>query len=463
MRVNKLFWAGTVLAASSFAPSFAQAESLREALIAAYSNNPTLNAARAGQRAQNEEVSLALSGRRPTVTGATTFGAQSQRSFQSGGFGTGSFNDDFLTGSASVTVTQNVFNGFQIANNIKSAEAGVQAGFENLRNTEQSVLQLAVTSYLDVLRDREIMNLQERNTEFSREQLRAARAQAEVGEGTRTDIALAEANLANSLSALAASKSALRASEATYQQVIGTTPGVLSSPSDAAQFLPTSLDAAVDIAQKQHPLIKAAQHNVDAGQFNVKISEGTLLPSLSLNGNYQRSYQTGTIDSNADVGSITANVTVPIYQGGARFSNIRQSKEIVGQLRIQVDEVRRQIDQAVRASWAALISARSQTLSAQTNVSASKVALDGLVEERKVGEATTLDVLNAQSNLITAQVALANARRDRIVASYAVLSSIGEFTGERIDIAQATNVVPTTVHYKKVRDKWFGLRTPSGN
>ena len=441
----------------------ASADTLHQALINAYSNNPTLNAARAAQRAQNENVSQALAGRRPTVSATTSLGGQSSSSSLTGGFGEGTFSDDVLTNSSTVTLTQNLFNGFQITNNVKSAEAGVKAGFENLRNTEQNVLELAVTAFVDVLRDRKILNLQERNTNFSREQLRGSRALAEAGEGTRIDIALAEANLADSLSSLAAAKSALRGSEATYNQIIGKRPGKLSSPSDASRFLPKSLNSALAIARKSHPLINAARYNVDAGQFNVKVSEGTLLPTVTLDANLNRSLQRGTTVSDSSTGTITANVTIPIYQGGSRFSNIRQAKETVSQLRIQVDEVRKQIDQAVHASWAALQSSRSQTRSAKTNVRASQLALTGLVEERKAGEATTLDVLNAQSNLITAQVSLANARRDTIVASYSLLSAIGDLTGDRIDVAKATNVVSTKVYYKKVRDKWFGLRTTSGN
>lgn len=460
----KRFALVSAVAASTLLVSFTvRSETLHSALISAYSNNPTLNAARAQQRAQNENVAQARAGRRPTIDATSSIGLQSQRSFQAGGFGTGGFNDDFGTASAGLALSQNLFSGFQVSNNIKSAQSGVRAGFESLRNTEQTVLLSAVTSYVDVIRDRDIMNLQERNTNFSREQLRAAKAQADVGEGTRTDVALAEANLAASLSNLAAAKAALRASEATYLQVVGIQPGKLASPSDAVKYLPPSLDAALNVARSEHPLIKAAQHNVDSGQFNVKVNEGTLLPSVSLNGNYQRSIQAGTADLNADVGSLTANLTVPLYQGGARFSNIRQAKEVVNQLRIEVDEIRRLIDQTVRASWAELESARSQTQSAQENVRSSQIALDGLVEERKVGEATTLDVLNAQSSLITAQVSLATARRNRIVASYSLLSSIGRFTGEQVDVAQATNVIPTQVHYKQVRDKWFGLRTTSGN
>ncbi|MEP3525379.1 MAG: TolC family outer membrane protein [Hyphomicrobiales bacterium] len=452
-----------LLAIVSFTPFDVSAESLHSALTSAYSNNPTLNAARAAQRAQNENVSQALAGRRPTISATTSLGGQSSSSSLTGGFGEGDFSDDVITGNSAVTITQNLFNGFQITNNVKSAQAGVKAGIENLRNTEQNTLQSAVTAYVDVLRDRKILNLQGRNTQFSREQLRASEALAEVGEGTRTDVALAQANLADSLSDLAAAKSTLRSSEATYDQIIGKRPGKLSSPTEATRFLPKSLKAALSVARENHPLIKAAQYNVDAGQFNVKVSEGTLLPSVTLDANYQRALQRGTTVSDSSSSTVTANVSFPIYQGGARFSNIRQAKETVSQLRIQVDEARRQIDQAVHASYAQLQSARSQTRSAKTNVSASQIALNGLVEERKVGEATTLDVLNAQSNLITAQVALANARRDTIVASYSLLSSIGDLTGDRIDIAKGTNVVSTEIHYKKVRDKWFGLRTTSGN
>lgn len=457
-QIMRFFMAAVCLVCSP-----AAAEDLNDALTHAYSNNPTLNAARAAQRAQNESVTQAIAGRRPTISATTSLGGQSSSSSLTGGFGEGTFSDDVLQSNSSLTISQNIFNGFQTTNNIKSAKAGVKAGLENLRNTEQNVLQSAVTAYVDVLRDRKIMNLQEHNTQFSREQLRAARAEAEVGEGTRTDVALAQANLADSLSELAGAKSALRSSEATYDQIIGKRPGGLSSPSDASRFLPSSLNDSLRVARQNHPLIKAAQYNVNAGQFNVKVSEGTLLPSVTLDGNYQNALQRGTTISDSNTGTITANVSIPIYQGGSRFSNIRQARETVNQLRIQVDEARRQIDQAVHASWAALVSARSQTRSARTNVSASQVALNGLVEERKVGEATTLDVLNAQSNLITAQVSLANARRDIIVASYSLLSAVGGFTGDRINVAQATNVVTPEVHYKKVRDKWFGLRTTSGN
>lgn len=434
-------------------------ETLYQALVSTYSNNPTLNAARAAQRAQNENINQAIAGRRPTITGTSSIGAQSSRSFLSGGFGI-SQNNDVAIGSAGVTLTQNLFNGFQVSNNIKSAEAGVKAGISNLKNTEQSVLQLAVTAYSDVFRDRKVLGLQQRNVRFSQEQLRASRAQAEVGEGTRTDVALARANVADSLSALAGAKSSLSSSEATYLQIIGTRPTKLTTATGAAKHIPSSLSAALRAARTSHPLIQAARHNVDAGQFNVKVSEGTLLPTVSLNGSYQRNFQSGTQDSNSDTGSVTANVSIPIYQGGARFSSIRQARQTVSQLRIQVDEMRRSVEQSVRAAWAALDASKSQIRSAQTNVGASQTALNGLVEERRLGEATTLDVLNAQSNLITAQVALENARRDRLVASYALLSSIGDLTGERLQVAKSTNVRTPKYHYKVTRDRWLGLRSP---
>ncbi len=437
----------------------ASAETLYQALVATYSDNPTLNAARAAQRAQNESVNQAIAGRRPTITGTTSIGGESTNSSFDGGFGS-SQSSDVIAGSAGVTLTQNLFNGFQVSNNIKSAEAGVKAGISNLKNTEQTVLQLAVTAYADVFRDRKILGLQQRNVKFSQEQLRASQAQAEVGEGTRTDVALARANVADSLSALAGARSSLSSSEATYVQIIGNRPAKLKTATGVAKHIPSSLSASLRRARKSHPLIKAAQHNVDAGQFNVKVSEGTLLPTVSLNGSYLRSFEAGSDDSDTSIGSVTANVSIPLYQGGARFSNIRQARQTVSQLRIQVDEVRRSVEQAVRAAWAALEASKSQIRSAQTNVSASQTALNGLVEERRLGEATTLDVLNAQSNLITAQVALENARRDRLVASYALLSSIGDLTGDRLKVAKSTNVRQPTFHYKVTRDRWIGLRSP---
>lgn len=441
----------------------AHAESLFQALVSTYSNNPTLNAARAGQRAQNENVSIAKAGRRPTVASTGQIGRTSTRTFNPAGIFNSTTNDDFTQGNAGFSVQQNLFNGFQNKNNIRAAKSGVKAGAQALKNVEQTVLVEAVTAYTDVLRDREILTLQERDVSFSREQVRASRAQARVGEGTRTDVALAEADLASALSALAAAKSALKASEASYVEVIGHQPGGLSAPTDASRHLPKSLKQAIKIARHEHPLIRSAQHNVDAGQFNVRVSEGTLLPGVSLNGTYQKSFQAGTIDSNSDTGSVTVDISVPLYQGGSRFATIRQSKETVSQLRIQVDESRRSVIQGVRASWASLESARSQIRSARSNVRASQVAVQGLVEERKVGQATTLDVLTAQSNSIAAQVSLANAQRDSIVASYSLLASIGRFTGQNVQIAQHTNVKEPTYHYQQVKDRWVGLRTPSGN
>ncbi|MEM8795783.1 MAG: TolC family outer membrane protein [Pseudomonadota bacterium] len=457
--------AKTVLAAASalaiMVASPVSAETLKSALSAAYKNNPTLNAARAGQRATNESVGIAKSARRPSLTATGQLGTETSRTFNTAGFSAGT-NNDVVLGSVGGSFQQNIFNGFQVSNDIRSAKANVKAGLEGLRNTEQSVLVLAVTAYSDVLRDREIVKLQERDVQFSQEQVRAARAQAEVGEGTRTDVALAEADLAAALSALAGAQADLRTSEASYREVIGHQPTSLSSKPVSAPGLPSTLNDAIKISQREHPLIRSAQHSVDAGQFNVRSSEGTLLPSVTLNGSYQRSFQSGVIDTNSDSAQVTADVTVPIFLGGSRFSTIRQAKETVGQLRIQVDENRRSIEQGVRSSWAALESATSQIKSARTNVRASQIAVDGLIEERKVGQATTLDVLTAQSNLIDAQISLSNALRDRVVASYNLLASIGRFTGERISIASASIVEPPSFHYEKVVDRWFGLRTPSG-
>lgn len=194
----------------------ARADSLNEALAAAYANNPTLNAERAATRVTDENVPQALSGYRPRVSGFGTVGSQRSDTTQA----TGSQN--FAT--AGITITQPIFNGFQTVNNTKAAEAQVRAQREALRNTEQNVLLDAATAYMDVVRDQQILKLRRSDVRFLQEQVRAANDRLSVGEGTRTDVAQSEARLASAQSQVSLARANLEASIGTYRQVIGRDP-----------------------------------------------------------------------------------------------------------------------------------------------------------------------------------------------------------------------------------------------
>ncbi|MEZ5781615.1 MAG: TolC family outer membrane protein [Rhizobiaceae bacterium] len=451
MFVRRALLAAVVLSSTALTSVSASAETLLGALAKAYTNNSELNAARAGLRATDEDVAIAKSGYRPVIAGTGSYSAAKQNGLE------------IQTGSFGIEIQQNLFDGFQTRNSVRGAESRVRASTESLRNTEQTVLFNAASSYMNVIRDRQIAVLTERNLEFLTEQVRAARSRFDVGEGTRTDVAQADASRSAATAQLAAARAQAESSAAEYRRYIGDDPKTLKGASPA-KGLPKSLDAAFSIASVQHPAILATNHLVDAAAFTVKTAEGALLPQLNATAGMSRSFREtngGSLsDGYTNSASIGAQITVPIYQGGRVSAQVRQSKESLGQARIQVDVTRDQVRAAVTSAWSQYVAARQQVIANRALVSAAQLALDGVVEERNVGQRTTLDVLNAQADVISAQISLASSERDVVVASYAILSSIGQLGVEKL----ALNVQKyrPEEHYNAVKDKWYGLRTPDG-
>jgi outer membrane protein len=280
-------------------------------------------------------------------------------------------------------------------------------------------------------------------------------------------VAQADAARAAAVAQLSAARSQAASSAAIYRQVVGDEPGNLKSASPLAKLLPKGLDQAVGLASGEHPAIIATQHLVDAAGFTVKSSEGALLPQISASAGVSRSYRntegslSGTLnDGTSDAASIGATLTVPIYQGGRVSAQVRQNKEQLGQARIEVDVQRDRVRAAVTSAWTQYIAARESVEANRALISAAQLALNGVIEERNVGQRTTLDVLNAQSDVIDAQINLANSEREVVVASYAILSATGRLSARRLGL-QVTEYRPEE-HYNAVKDKWFGLRTPDG-
>lgn len=428
----------------------ASAETLASALAAAYANNPTLNAARAETRATDEGVPQALSGYRPQISAFAGIGARSN-----GGIGTQS-------GNVGVNLTQPLFRGFRTENGVQLAEALVLASRESLRNTEQVVLLDAVEAYMNVIRDRAIIELRQANLNFLQEQVRAANDRLSVGEGTRTDVALAEASAAAATSELSLARANLEADRGFYQQTIGNEPNGLEAPG-TAPGLPADFDVALAAARSEHPAILAATYSADAAAYNVEIVEGELLPTVSLDGSISRTW-TGGLPEGSDGSNTTAeigvNVTVPIYEGGAVYSRVREAKETLGQRRIEVDIARDQVMASLIAAWGTLEASRAQVVAARAQVEATGLALSGIIEEQRVGQRTTLDVLNAQNDVTTSRVSQIQAERDVVVASYAVLSAMGRLAAGEIGVVETT--YQPVEHYEAVRDSWIGLRTPDG-
>ncbi|RVD61800.1 transporter [Mesorhizobium sp. M2D.F.Ca.ET.185.01.1.1] len=455
---HKNVLAAILVSATALSPLAASAETITGALAKAYQYNSQLNSARAGVRVTDEGVAIAKSGYRPTVNGSGSIDYSSTR-IQGA-------TQNLTTGSFGIQINQMLFDGFQTKNNVAAAEAQVKASVESLRNTEENILFNAASAYMDVIRDRQVAALTEQNLQFLTEQARAARSRFEVGEGTRTDVAQADASRATAVAQLSAARATALASAATYHQIVGDEPGKLKAASPLGKLLPGNLDSALAVASAEHPAILSTQHLVDAAAFAVKSHEGALLPQLTasagVSDNYSHSSPASISRPNgsstsADIG---ATLTIPIYSGGRTEALVRQSKESLSEARIQVDVSRDQVRQAVVSAWTQYVAARESVDANRQVIDAAQLALNGVIEERNVGQRTTLDVLNAQNAVITAKINQASSERDVVVASYAILSAMGRLSVDRLGLP-VTKYKPEE-HYNAVKDKWTGLRTPDG-
>lgn len=445
-----------VFSAFLMSASGLQAETLPSALAAAYRSNPQLNAQRAQVRITDETVPQALSGYRPTVSATVDVGVTRTESETS----VGPLNGTTTPRGAGITATQNVFNGFRTANRTRAAESQVLAAREGLRVMEQQILLDAATAYMNVLRDTAILDLQRRNVEVLEEQLRQTRDRFNVGEVTRTDVAQSESRLAAARSQALVAEANLSTSRAVYRRVIGNEPAKLAPGMPVDRLSPRSLPAAVSRGTTENPLITAAMHGVDVALLQVKINEGALYPTLAVQASVQQRYDSSIQTQRAFAASAVAQLSIPLYQGGTEYALIRQSKEQLGQQRLTMDQQRDQVRATVVQAWGLLEAAKAQIQAAQAQVTAAEVALNGVREEARVGQRTTLDVLNAQQELVNARVSLVTAQRDRVVNSYTLLASTGHLTPQKLGLK--VEVYDARIHYHQVRDAWIGVRTPDG-
>ncbi|WP_319773895.1 TolC family outer membrane protein [Breoghania sp.] len=432
-----------------------QAQSISEALAMAYSNNPSLNAARATLRATDENVPQALSGWRPQIFANASASHTSSSSVPLG-------QSYYNTSTVGVQIQQAVFRGFRTVNGTRQAEALVRAQRASLVSTEQSVLLSAAQAYMNVIRDTAIVSLNRSNIKFLSEQVRAAKDRFEVGEGTRTDIAQSDARLAGARSQLNLALANLNADRAVFRQIVGVEPGRIVPNTNIRSMLPPSLKSALAEGEGRHPDIVAAQFNIDAAGYNVKVVEGNLLPTVTVEGNLQRQWNPSSsvnID-HTDSATILGRVSVPLYQGGLVSSQVRQAKEQLGNARILLDAARDSVRAAIVAAWGSYEAAEASVTAANSQVQAAQLALNGVIEEQRVGQQTTLDVLNAQNELIDAKSALVSAQRESVVAAFSLVAAVGRLTAEDLNLNVAA--YDPKEHYEAVRDKWFGLRTPDG-
>jgi outer membrane protein len=361
---------------------------------------------------------------------------------------------------AGVTVSQNLLNGFQTASRTRLAESQVLAARETLRNIEQTVLLNAATAYMNLLRDAGILELQKSNLEVLQEQVRQTNKRLENGNVTATDVSQSEARFNVGRTQLFAAEATYASSRAVYRQVIGLDPGRLAPASPVDRFSPSTLPAAVSLGIAQNPNVAIAQYNVDVSVQQVKIAEGALYPTLSLQGTVQKNYEQAMTSLQTFNAGGSLQYSVPLFQGGAEYAAIRQAKETQGQKQLDLSVARDQTRMGVMQSWAQLEAAKSSIESTKAQVKSAEAALNGVREEARLGQRTTLDVLNAQQELLNARIAMVVAQRDRLINSYTVLASVGRLAPQVLSLK--VEAYDPGVHYHQVRDAWTGVRTPDG-
>ena len=456
--VARVWLCGAAIAVSLTAlAAAASADTLFGAMEKAYVTNPTLNAARAGQRATDELVPQALSGWRPTVgVGAEAEGLVStQRAVVPDGedFVDSVINNEAISGNLAIELNQPLFSGFRTVEGTKAAEARVDAGRQGLLETEQQVLFNVVQAYMDVYAGRQIVVLRKQDVAALETQVRASNERFAVGEITRTDVAQSEARLAESKSALVDAQTNLARAVATYIQTVGNEPGKLSYPK--VVNLPKSMQAALDTAGEINPRLLAQAFVEVAANSDIGVARSGLLPSAGLVAGGALTDPDFTEDHNENASALFgATVSIPLYEAGLVYSQVREAKQRASQSRIQVIEIARDVRSAVVQSWNAYMGLGEIIKNTRTQVRAAQLALTGVQQEYEAGTRTTLDVLDAQRELVFAQVLQVTAEKNRVVAGYQLLSAVGHLTAPRVGLK--VPVYNPEENYKRVRNKWIG-------
>jgi outer membrane protein len=452
---------GGLLAAASVAAmvmsgaALAEVQTLREALAETYAANPTIMAQRAQLRATDEDVAIARSAGRPQVSATAGLNQDVLTTNIAGANGR-----DF---SAGADVSLPLFTGGRIRNAVRAANTRVEAGRADLRATEGDVFTEAVAAYMDVIRDRSIVQLNESQVRVLGTNLQATRDRFEVGDLTRTDIAQSEARLALARSALATAAGRLEGSEENFTRVVGDAPGDLQPPPPLPP-LPTTAAQAVELALANNADLVAIAARARAAGFDVASIRAERVPSVSAVSSTRYFNALGRADESvgAPEGTLPNSTTstgvglslrVPLYQGGAASARVRRAQAFRGQLIEQAIGVERLVVANTRAAFATYRAALEAIESNTIAVAANELALEGTRAEQTVGTRNVLDVLNAEQELLNSQVALVTARRDAYVAGFQLLNAMGQAEAEDLDFDGGPLYDPV-VYYDRYSDSW---------
>jgi len=437
----------------------AHAESLSQAFVAAYRTNPTIDAQRARLRALDETVTIARSGYRPQVSATSSLSWDRTIPNTSGTTIVGpggriTTGGETRTAEYGLALSQALFTGFQVTNRVRGAEAQVRAERERLRAAQHALFLDVVSAYTGILAAQRSIRLFEVALSDANRELTRARRRLSLQETTRTDVAQAEALRAVALADLAAAKGRLRAARAEYVEVVGHAPAKLRQPRNPQRLLPNTLNSALDIAMREHPGIVSALYVEQAARNSVDEARGRLLPQVDLQAAYGKSHVSD--NSGSETTSVSANLRIPIYAGGANHAAVRQAKQIhVSNLQVIAAE-RARVRRAVAVAWSRLQVARQRLGYEGLRIKANRAAIAGIRKEESVGQRTLNDLFLVQRELLRAETDQLTAQRENLLASYQVLADIGRLNAKDL-FSSETKVYDPSVHYHEVRRKWFGI------
>ncbi len=453
-RLSSLAAVAALLSATALSAP-AGAQTLREALAAAYEHNPTLNAARAAQRATDENVPIAQAEGRPSVGAEASYNEQVVQASNN------IFAPDRSAGIQG-QIAVPLYRGGTVRNSIRASEARVESGQARLRGTELQVFSEVVGAYMDVLRDEAVVALNRNNVEVLGVNLQATRDRFDIGDLTRTDVAQSEARLALARGQLQAAEARLIGSRENFIRLVGVEPANLQPP-PPLPGLPDSSDLAVDTALAENPDVEAAGIDVVASGYDVRAARGARLPQVSLTTNGGYTNFLGTLGSNIP-GTTTSqtqtslsagvNMSLPLYQGGRPAARVRQAQARQSQAMEQAIDVERGVIAQTRAAFASWRAANAVADSSRIAVTANVLSLEGVRAENSVGSRTILDILNAEQELLNSRVQLVTARRDAYVAGFTLLAAMGRAEAADLGLDGGALYDPAA-NYERVRGQWF--------
>lgn len=449
--MKKTFLCGLMLATAISGNAYAQ--NIFEALSQAYETNPTLQAQRAYLRAIDENVAIAKSGYRPTVSLNGTYADNNTDVKNSVG------NPDGDRYSYSAKISQPLFNGLQTINSVKSADSMVLSEQNNLYNVEQTVFIDASTAYLDVVQNKAIVDLQKNNEKLLKKRLDETVQRFNVGEVTRTDVSQARARYARAKADRISSEGTLEASKAVYAKIIGVAPVDVKAPEgEIDKFLPKTPEEALEYAKAHNYSIRQAKNYFDSKDYDVKTNTGALLPQVSLDGVASRTRNyTDNISGVKEQDDLewSVNMSIPLYEGGETRAKIRQSKYQKWQAQEQVLEAQRLVTSNVTSAWEYMVANKAMITSIKEQVRANEIALDGVQKEEALGNRTILDVLDAYQELLNSNVEEVKARRNYYVSAMTLLQAMGRLTAR--DLGLNVELYNAEKYSAETRNKWLSL------